>query len=178
MTSGRARPPESGRIFLEATRRHLLSEYPAKIDVALSTLGPDDPWWRPNPRTNSIGHLLRHLAGNVRQWVVHGVGGDPDTRDRSSEFDAPPEPIDDVRARLESSLADAADVISDLSPGQLADGRTIQGLETTVQEALYHVVEHFAMHTGQILWIAKARSGRDLGFYEVDDAGRVVDTHW
>jgi len=178
VTPGRARPPESGRIFLAATLRHLISEYPAKIDVALSTLGPDDPWWRPNPRTNSIGHLLRHLSGNVRQWVVHGVGGDPDGRDRAAEFGAPPEPINEVRARLESTLADARRVISDLSPDQLAHRRSIQGLETTVQEALYHVVEHFAMHTGQILWIAKARTGRDLGFYEVDEAGHVVDTNW
>jgi uncharacterized damage-inducible protein DinB len=175
---GREPSLESGRIFLEATRRHLFSEYPAKIDAALALLGPDDPWWRPDPRTNSIGHLLRHLSGNVSQWVVHGVGGEPDRRDRAAEFEAPPEPIGDVRGRLASTLDQAERVVSGLSTVDLPQPRTIQGLETTVQEALYHVVEHFAMHTGQILWIAKARTGRDLGFYEVDDAGKVVATHW
>jgi uncharacterized damage-inducible protein DinB len=178
VTGGRRSSSESGRIFLAATRRHLLSEYPAKIDAALALLGPDDPWWRPNPRTNSIGQLLRHLSGNVRQWIVHGVGGEPDRRERVLEFEAPPEPIGDVRARLGSTLADAHRVLAALSPDELTRPRTIQGLETTVQEALYHVVEHFAMHTGQILWIAKARTGRDLGFYEVDDDGNVIATHW
>lgn len=178
MTAGVDRPSDPGRIFLDATRRHLLTEYPAKIDIALDTLAPEDVWWCPDEHTNSIGHLLRHLAGNVRQWVVHGIGGEPDRRDRAAEFGAPPEPIEGVRARLESTLSDAGSVLSALSPGDLVAPRSIQGLETTVLDALYHVVEHFSMHTGQILWIAKARSGRDLGFYEVDESGRVVDTHW
>lgn len=55
---------------------------------------------------------------------------------------------------------------------------TIQGVETTILEAIYHVVEHFSMHTGQILWIAKARTGRDLGLYEIDAEGRVTGLTW
>lgn len=178
MTSGPARPVDPGRAFLRATRRHLLTDYPAKIDAALTLLDPEDVWWRPNVGCNSVGHLLRHLAGNVRQWIVHGIGGASDTRDRASEFGGPPEPIAEVRARLDDALAEAGRVLAGLSDDDLGASRSIQGLETTVLEAIYHVVEHFSMHTGQILWIAKARTGRDLGFYEVDDEGRVVDTHW
>ena len=36
-------------------------------------------------------------------------------------------------------------------------------------QAIYHAVEHFGMHTGQIIYIAKLRSGSDLGFYEMVD---------
>ncbi len=178
MTVGFDPPPDPGRIFLDTSLRYLVAEYPAKIDGALALLGPDDAWWRPVPGTNSIGHLIRHLSGNVRQWVVHGIGGAPDRRDRASEFGAPPEPLEEVRGRLASALEDAGRVVAALTPDELTRPRSIQGLETTVGEALYHVVEHFSMHTGQILWIAKARTGRDLGFYEVDEAGKVVDTHW
>ena len=36
-------------------------------------------------------------------------------------------------------------------------------------EAIYHVVEHFGMHTGQILYIAKLRTGKDLEFYKLEE---------
>jgi hypothetical protein len=42
------------------------------------------------------------------------------------------------------------------------DTRRIQGYEVTVLEAVYHVVEHFGMHTGQIILLAKMYSGEDL----------------
>jgi hypothetical protein len=42
----------------------------------------------------------------------------------------------------------------------------IQDYDVTVLEAIYHVVEHFGMHTGQIILIAKARTGEDLSLWE------------
>lgn len=87
-------------------------------------------------------------------------------------------PLEDLLADLRATLADADGVLAALTPSSLQEPRSIQGLETTVLRALYHVVEHFSMHTGQVLWIVKARTGRDLGLYEVDDQGRVVGTHW
>jgi uncharacterized damage-inducible protein DinB len=177
-----ARPALSGgefaAEFIAASRRYLCEEYPAKLDRALQGLTHEDVWWRPTPATNSIGHLLRHLSGNVRQWIVHGLGGEPDTRDRASEFASPPIPIDAVRAALRDTLTDADRVLRDLSPRGLEAPLRIQGLDTTVGEAVYHVVEHFSMHTGQVLWIAKVRTGRDLGLYEVDERGHVIGTHW
>jgi hypothetical protein len=44
--------------------------------------------------------------------------------------------------------------------------RQIQGYDVTVLEAIYHVTEHFSMHTGQIIWIAKARTGTDLRLWQ------------
>jgi len=167
-----------GPAFLAASRRYLVGEYPAKIDRALALLGDDHVWWRPNLRSTSIGHLVRHLAGNVRQWVCHGIGGAPDVRDRRAEFESPPEDIQALREKLGASVRDADAVLAALSPDELHAPRSIQGLETTVLEAVYHVVEHFSTHTGQILWIAKARADVDLGFYQVDDRGRVVGTDW
>lgn len=38
-------------------------------------------------------------------------------------------------------------------------------------QVLYHAVEHLSMHTGQILYITKLRTGRDLGFYRMDEQG-------
>ena len=74
---------------------------------------------------------------------------------------------------LAATLREADDVLRALLPSELLERRQIQGRDTMVMEAVYHVVEHFAMHTGQILWLAKARAGEDLGFYETTDDGRA-----
>lgn len=167
-----------GDVFLKETRRYLTSEYPAKLERAVARLSPEDVWWRPTPAANSVGHLLRHLSGNVRQWVVHGIGEQPDVRDRASEFEAPTVPVEALMEDVWATLRDADAVLAQLSPGSLLEPRHIQGIRTSVLPALYHVVEHFSMHVGQVLWIVKARTGEDLGFYEIDADGRVTGTHW
>ncbi|HSG48460.1 MAG TPA: DinB family protein [Longimicrobiales bacterium] len=165
--------------FISESRRFLRDEYPAKLRRALADITEEDLWWRPNAACNSMGNLLLHLAGNLRQWVVHGLGGRADVRDRSSEFArkgglSPEEAL----AALEKAVADADAVLAELDPAALLEPRTIQGMPTTGLAALYHVVEHFSMHTGQILQLVKIRRGRDLGFYSVDAQGKVTGTHW
>jgi uncharacterized damage-inducible protein DinB len=167
----------AGQAFITESRRYLEDEYLPKIRRSLEGLTPEDLWWRPNKESNSIGNLVLHLAGNVRQWVVAGIGGAPDTRKRQEEFDRTggatgPELLD----LLEKTVREAAETLGDLSEERLGEDRVIQGLNVTVLQALYHVVEHFSMHTGQIIYLAKLRSGRDLGFYKVRE-GRV-ETMW
>lgn len=163
--------------FLAASRRYLTDDFLAKTRLALRHLSEEDVWWRPNAESNSVGNLLLHLAGNIRQWIVAGVGGANDVRDRPSEFHAAGGySAEQAFARLASSVSDADGVLAALSPDRLGERRLIQGHDVTVLEAIYHVVEHFGMHTGQILYIVKARSGRDLGFYEV--TGNLARGHW
>ena len=71
---------------------------------------------------------------------------------------------------LDATLRETDEVLRGLLPSELLERRSIQGRDTTVFEAVYHVVEHFAGHTGQIIWIAKA-SARPGGvkFYEDGD---------
>lgn len=169
----KAMPDDTDRAFLARSRHYLRHDYPVKIDRCLGRLSADDLWWRPNEASNSIGNLILHLAGNVRQWLVHGVGGAADVRQRQHEFDArDPLPAEELRRHLHTAL-DAADVVLErLDPAALAETRHIQGLDVTVLDAVYHVVEHFAMHTGQILYVTKLRRGEDLGFYKIED-GKV-----
>jgi len=171
--------PGSPEAFIAHSRRFLCEEYPAKLRLALEKLPPDDLWWRPSPGSNSVGNLLLHLAGNVRQWVVSGIGGAPDVRERAGEFEAGGGMgIEDVWAVLQSAVDDAGRAIDALDAESLGRQLSIQGLEVECMEALYHVVEHFSMHTGQILWIIKARARQDLDFYQVDEQGRVIGTRW
>ena len=179
MTDSAAPAAGSPEAFIAHSRAFLCDEYPAKLKLALEQLAPDDLWWKPGPQSNSIGNLLLHLAGNVRQWVVSGIGGAQDVRTRSAEFAAEGgQSLDQVWAVLQSSLDDARDVLNRLDGETLGRTLQIQGLQVECMRALYHVVEHFSMHTGQILWIIKARSGADLNFYRVDDQGMVIGTQW
>ncbi len=165
---------DSGPLFLERTRDYLgvHGSYFPRIEGAVRRLAPDDVWWRPNDASNSVGNLLLHLAGNLRQWVVHGVGGAADVRERQAEFDA--EGGVSAGALLDGLrgvLREVDVVLEGLDPARLTDAVVIQGMETTVLGAIYHTVEHFSMHTGQILYIVKLRQGEDLGFYHIGQDG-------
>ncbi len=162
----------TGAAMIAESRRLIGDDYLPKIRRALERLPAGDVWWRPNEASNSVGNLLLHMAGNIRQWIVSGVGGEPDRRRRQEEFDAADAGAKDaLMAALESAVADADAVLAGLDPARLGDGIRIQGHETTVMRAVYHAVEHFSMHAGQILWIAKSRAGQGLGLYETGPDG-------
>ena len=158
----------NGAAFLAQSREYLTAHYLPKIRGSVDVLQDADVWWRPHETANSIGNLLLHLAGNIRQWVVSGVGGAPDRRDRPSEF-ARREPIPRIEllALITEAVLEADSVIAATDPASLGERREVQGRSVTLLEAIYHAVEHFGMHTGQIVYIAKLRTGIDLGFYEV-----------
>lgn len=156
--------------FVAASRRQLVDDYLPKLRRAVSALPEGDLWWRPNDASNSAGNLLLHLEGNLRQWVVTGVGGEPDTRRRQEEFETAEGPNPELLLdRLEVAIRDAARVLSDLTADRMLEHVRIQERDVTVLEAVYHAVEHFGMHTGQIILLAKLRAGRDLGFYRIED---------
>lgn len=165
---------ETGQAFIHRSRAYLKSDYLPKIRLAMAGLTEEDIWWRPNDASNSIGNLVLHLAGNIRQWVVSGVGGSPDDRRREEEFlQAGGVSMDELLVRLEGAVGEVDAVLAGLSPDQLSENRVIQGMDVSVLDALYHVVEHFSTHTGQIIYLAKLRTGEDLGFWEIKDGEAI-----
>lgn len=151
--------------FLAQSRRLLTQSYLPRIEKSVDGLSDEQLWWRANAESNSIGNLILHLAGNVRQWIVSGVGGAADTRDRQREFEERgPLPAAELLARIRSAVEDADRVLANLAPAALLERRRIQSYDVTVLQAVYAVVEHFSMHTGQTILLAKMWKG-DLGFY-------------
>jgi uncharacterized damage-inducible protein DinB len=151
------------RAFLEKSRRLLMSDYLPKIERCLDHVSAADVWWRPNEASNSIGNLILHLCGNVTMWMIGGVGALPFERDRQREFDERQQiPPAELRNRIRRTVQQADDVMSALGSDDLLQRRQIQGYDVSVLEAIYHVVEHFGMHTGQIIMLSKARTGEDL----------------
>jgi uncharacterized damage-inducible protein DinB len=174
--------PDAGMImdiaaeFIARSRNFLVHEYPTKIGLCLDELSPD-ALWRRTEQSNSIGNLLLHLSGNVRQWIVSSVGGATDSRHRAAEFEADGgADAATLFAALRATLNEADGVLAALTAEDLASRRTIQGRDVTVFDAVYHVVEHFSMHTGQIILLTKLDSPGRIQFYE--DAGGLAIPRW
>lgn len=160
--------------FVSCAREFLVEEYLPKIERCLERLSDEQIWWRPNEESNSIGNLVLHLCGNARQWIVSGVGGAADGRDRDAEF-AQRESIErgELLALLRTTLLDVESVLKVISPDTLLERRTIQGSDVDVLEAIFHVTEHFSMHTGQIIMLTKMLTSTDLRFYGFEDGAPV-----
>jgi len=146
--------------FIAQSRGFLSSDYLPKIERCLEVLSDEDVWWRANEGSNSIGNLLLHLEGSTRAWIIGVAGGSHNPRDRQQEFDER-EQISraELMSRLRQTLTEADGVLARLDVEVLLERRQARGEEVTVLLAVYHAVEHFSMHTGQIIMLAKMRSG-------------------
>ena len=169
-----ANESKTALLFLEFSRWKLLVQYWPRLRSSVESLTDEQVWWRPNEASNSVGNLILHLDGNVRQWLVASFNKASDARDRPAEFkqrSAIPRPV--LLEQLGRTMDEAAEVLGRITESELVAAYEIQGYTVTGLEAVYQVVEHFGMHYGQILYIAKMLEGKDLGFYrELDKTGR------
>jgi uncharacterized damage-inducible protein DinB len=153
------------RIFVQASTDKL-KQLAGRIQDCLGKLTSDQVWARGGDNENAIGNLVLHLCGNLRQWIGSGVGGKPDIRVRDREFAArgdiqPAELAERLRTTMEETVGTLAQVTAE----RLSQRITVQKYDVTVLEAIFHVVQHFAEHTGQILFATKQLTGTDLGYY-------------
>jgi uncharacterized damage-inducible protein DinB len=145
-----------------------------QIEKCLSLLLPEQVWGRPNEVSNAIGNLVLHLRGNVQQWIVSSIGDVAFERDRPAEFaQRQPLPVGQILSPLQQTVGEAAAVIRELTAERLLEQVTIQGYTVSILAAVFHVVEHFSLHTGQIVYQTKALAGFDLSLY--DAQGRRID---
>ena len=173
-----AQSPETNvaHAFMQKARQLLKEEYLPKIEHCVQKLTDEQVWWRPNPESNSIGNLLLHISGNARQWIVCGLGGATDERQRQTEFDERRIiPRDELLIGLRTTVADIDNVIRGFEPTRLLKSYPIQGTEATALEAIFHMTEHFSMHTGQIILLTKMLANIDLVFYDFS-SGKPVHT--
>jgi uncharacterized damage-inducible protein DinB len=163
------------RPFLESSRTELLGLTWSRLKECVTPLTEEQLWWRPNDASNSIGNLLLHLEGNVRQWVITSFNKKNDARDRPAEFAAQGGiSAADLLARLGATLEEACQVIGRLTEDDLLAPMEIQGYHTRGLDAVYHVVVHFGLHYGQIVYIVKSLLAKDLCFYkELNKSGRA-----
>jgi uncharacterized damage-inducible protein DinB len=158
-------PTNFARLFLAQASRLLLQVYLPRIAACMRELSPEQIWWRANPASNSVGNLALHVEGNVRQWILSGLGGTPDRREREKEFsELGPIPRRTLLARLRKAVSEADRVMRKLNGAALARTYSIQGFRVTGLRAVFTVAEHFSHHAGQIILLTKMLCGKDLKF--------------
>lgn len=150
--------------FLIAAKGNLESSA-AKIRHCVGQLDDEQLWWRPTPLQNSIGNLILHLCGNVGQWIISGVGGTKDVRDRPSEFAADKRlPKTELSALLDACVEQAGRTLATTPDPAVLSRRRIQGFDTTVLSAVLNSVSHFQGHTQEIISLTRQQLGERYTF--------------
>jgi uncharacterized damage-inducible protein DinB len=164
-----------GAEFLDEARYRLKRQHLSHIISCLRGLSDEEIWWRPNESSNSVGNLVLHLCGNVRQWIISGVGGAVDVRNRDLEFsEQGPLPRQGLIVLLRGAINEACYVLAHTPTDSLGEPFIRQGFRTTRLRAIAHVVEHFAYHTGQIIYVTKLKGARDLRFTRLPKAKKAA----
>jgi hypothetical protein len=123
-------------------------------------LDDNQVWWRPHKSMNSIANLVLHLCGNLRQWIVAGVGGATDVRDRPQEFaEQEPIPKRELLVRLEEVVGEADAVLAEVTERRLLEPRRIQGFDETVLSAILDSLAHLSGHTQEIVCLTRMQRG-------------------
>lgn len=148
-------------------------KYTPRIVRCLQLLSEKEIWWRPNDASNAAGNIVLHLCGNVRQWIISALGGAPDFRERDKEFsERGPVPRQVLISQLRSTVKQACWTIDSLPSKTLSQEFEIQGFRVSGLVAIAHVYEHFAYHTGQIIYLTKLKRGKDLRFTRLPSSKR------
>lgn len=155
---------EAAEVFLRYSSSRLES-LASWIDECLSRLTVEQIWWRGNEAQNAIGNLVIHLCGNVHQRITLTLGkGGLDSRDRDGEFSLElTSSPDELRRRLSATISEAVAVLRQFPAERITEHAPSPGYDRSILENTYSVVEHFAMHTGQIMYATKLLTRQGLG---------------
>lgn len=155
------------KAIVSETRRRIIEEAIPRIKQCLDELTDDQIWHKANLNTNSVGNLVLHLCGNVRQWILHGLDGQRDVRNRDSEFsEKGPLPKEDLNSHLDVLVTDLDASLGRIEDIDLLEVKTIQKyFNESGVSILFHVTEHFSYHTGQITYFTKMVKDIDTAYY-------------
>jgi len=158
-------------ICLRQWRSRLEEQFLPPLLDCLERLSEEEIWWRPNEASNSAGNLVLHLCGNMRQWIISGLGGAKDTRERDKEFsERGPMARGELGERFRRTVEESCAVLERLKPEDLTRRYRIQAFDVTGYEAAAQVTQHVAYHLGQIIYLTKLKRAQDLGFTRLPSA--------
>lgn len=161
--------PTIENLLIAETKRRLFEEGIPRIKKCLAQLSETDIWYRPNGNSNSVGNLVLHLCGNVRQWIVAGLGHQQDTRTRDAEFEEKgPVSTEILIEMLDKLKQDVDAVLNKIKMKDFTKKHDVQVYQETGVSILVHVVEHFSYHVGQITYFTKWRKDVDTQYYSED----------
>ena len=143
-----------------------ISENTTKLTSCLDQLDETETWKRPNENSNSVGNIILHLCGNIRQYAISSLGNMEDVRERDKEFSvAGGHSKSELIKKLIVTVEEAKSIIQNIGSDELLRKRQVQGYYQSGIGIILHVTEHYSYHTGQIIFWTKLLKNKDLGFY-------------
>ena len=143
-----------------------ITENTNRIIKCLEEIDEIEIWKFPNDNSNSIGNLILHLCGNIRQYAISALGETEDVRVRDKEFSAKEGfNKNELSAKLKNTVDEAINIIENLDESRLIKLYSVQGFNLSGIGIIIHVTEHYSYHTGQIAFWIKQIKNKDLGFY-------------
>jgi uncharacterized damage-inducible protein DinB len=125
-------------------------------------------WWIPNDKMNSVGVLIKHICGNMRQWTITSINNTEDKRNRPEEF------LNDnklTKAELislaDTTRSDFREAVKKLDSKRLTEQKRIQGYEVSLMGAVIHVLTHMEGHVGQIILLTRTQLGEKYKIFWV-----------
>ncbi|MDB0063160.1 DUF1572 domain-containing protein [Crocinitomicaceae bacterium] len=152
--------------LLQQFEQRIFDESYTRIFKCLSLLDEKHLWKKINPNVPAVGNLVLHLSGNARQWILSGLGGQTDNRQRDLEFETHKNiKKTDLIFLLENLRVNIQQCLRDVPESKYGQTYSIQGFTETGFSVLIHVIEHFSYHTGQITTLTKLQVNIDTGYY-------------
>ncbi len=135
----------------------LFRQYKKLAEGAMAQLSDEQLFATLDPEMNSIAIIMKHMAGNMRsRWTDFlTTDGEKPDRDRDSEFVNPPDTRDGLTAMWEDGWNRVFSALTPLSDEDLGRKVTIRGEPHSVMQAVNRQIAHYALHVGQIIFLAK-----------------------
>ncbi len=154
------------QVIITEFKLRIFTESYERIFKCLNLISDEQLWYSPNKTITSIGCLIQHLNGNVRQWILSGVGEKKDVRRRKEEFiPNPSKSKDELMKEMNQLKDDLMIFFQDTVNLDLSKKIEVQNFDTTVFSAIIHVIEHYSYHTGQITTLTKLFTENETGYY-------------
>lgn len=149
---------DAGAAYLDEARRSLRG-HKRLAEGAIAQLRDEELFHAPDPESNSVAVLVKHIAGNARSRFTDFLTSDGEKpwRHRDQEFEVDPKTItrEELMRVWEEGWQVVFNAIAALQPDDLARKVTIRGQEHTVLQAIHRATAHYAYHVGQIVYLAK-----------------------
>ena len=161
------------KAFLEESKFRLESSF-IRLFHCLDQLEEEQIWWKPDEKMNSIGILIKHICGNLRQWTVIQMNGSEDRRNRDEEFkDKEKLSKMELINLLEKINKDFKSSAENFDPAQLGKPKSVQGYKVTIMTAMYRSMTHLEGHVGQIILLTRLQLGNSYKIYSQAKAGEL-----
>jgi hypothetical protein len=139
----------------------LFRQYKRLADRAIEQMTDEQLYTAMDPESNSIAIIMKHIAGNMRsRWTDFlSSDGEKPNRNRDTEFEAPPATRTELLAMWEEGWRLVFAALEPLSDTDLTRKVLIRTEPHSVMQAINRQVAHYAMHIGQIVFLAKHLAG-------------------